>query len=205
VGQCRICGAGVNTPHTAQPVPNIVCPDCRHALPAFDHCWTPFIYTHPIDAFLLALKQGGQSQLGRQLGGLMQREWPASLPIPDALIPVPMHPQQYASRGYHVAAQLAKPLAKHLRIPIIHLVRKHSCTQEQKTLNRAQRALNLKNAFEIHPRYHHKNTRTLRHVTIIDDILTTGATCHELALCLKKAGIERVDAWVLCRAYPPTD
>jgi predicted amidophosphoribosyltransferase len=39
-----------------------------------------------------------------------------------------------------------------------------------------------------------------KHIAIVDDVMTTGHTVNALALCLRKAGVERIDVWVVARA-----
>ncbi|MFA6972935.1 MAG: ComF family protein, partial [Gallionella sp.] len=57
-----------------------------------------------------------------------------------------------------------------------------------------KRQKNLKNAFSIIKPIH------ARHIAILDDVMTTGSTAHELASVLKKSGVSRVDVWVCARA-----
>ena len=73
----------------------------------------------------------------------------------------------------------------------------------QAQLTLAQRRVNLRDAFTVDP-----SRRALlqhRHVALVDDVMTSGATLREAALALRRAGAARVDAWVLARTPAPTD
>ena len=65
----------------------------------------------------------------------------------------------------------------------------------------AQRLQNLRAAFFVHPRLRERLAQ--RHVALIDDVMTSGATLHEATATLLRAGAARVDAWVLARTPPP--
>lgn len=107
-----------------------------------------------------------------------------------------MHPQRIKQRGYNQAAILAKALAKKLKLPcdLLHC-QKIINTPPQASLDREQRHKNLHQAFRV-------RTLPYQHVALIDDLLTTGSTANELALTLKKAGIQRVDVWCCARTIP---
>ena len=68
-------------------------------------------------------------------------------------------------------------------------------TAAQSELDRAARARNLRNAFRAEPAL-----TVPRHVALVDDVMTTGATLHAAAHALRAAGVARIDAWVCARA-----
>ena len=120
--------------------------------------------------------------LAENLGGLIL-SW-----RPDALVPVPLHPERERDRGYNQAELLALQLGKRLGIPILsgYLARVKN-TRPQKELEGAARQNNLKKAFKIV-----QDDVKLNTIVIIDDIYTTGSTIDAAALECRKAGVQRV-------------
>lgn len=74
------------------------------------------------------------------------------------------------------------------------LVSRKQYTKEQARLKTAQRKTNVHKAFKAQAKINHS------HVAIIDDVVTTGATCNEIARLLKRAGAKRIEVWTLARA-----
>lgn len=117
------------------------------------------------------------------------------IPPPDCLVPIPLHPARYRARGFNQALEIARPVASQLKIPLCpKLCRRVRITPPQRLLDAEERHKNLRGAFQA--------TEDLsgRHIAIVDDVLTTGATAHEVATALKRAGAVQVEAWVLARA-----
>lgn len=104
-----------------------------------------------------------------------------------------MHPKRLKQRGFNQAVVLAKLLANTLNIPYDYTCcQKTINTAPQASLDGKQRQKNLHNAFNV-------SSVPYQHVVLIDDLLTTGATANELALTLKKNGVQRVDIWCCAR------
>ena len=118
---------------------------------------------------------------------------------PDALIAIPLHHRRLRQRGYDQAYQLAKPLARHFKLPLLtQVLIRQQHTAAQTRLDLPQRKRNMRHAFKI------EKTQSLpRHIALIDDVMTTGATLDSAARVLLKHGAERVDAWVCARVPPP--
>lgn len=118
--------------------------------------------------------------------------------IPDLLIPVPLHPSRLRKRGYNQALELARPLGRRLGIPVRHdVLRRTRCTGAQTELDAAARVGNVRGAFAL------ASLPAQRHVALVDDVMTTGATLAEAALVLLAAGMDRVDVWALARTPRP--
>jgi len=119
----------------------------------------------------------------------------APLPRPDALLPLPLHRARLRRRGYDQALELAKPLAQALELPLRDdiLIRQRD-TAPQSRLDAKQRRRNLRGAFVVR-----EGAELPAHLVLIDDVMTTGATLHAAADALRRAGVERVDAWVCAR------
>ncbi|MEH6413932.1 ComF family protein [Pseudomonas sp. CGJS7] len=119
---------------------------------------------------------------------------PSVRPAP-VLIPIPLHPARLRQRGYDQALELTRPFARALRLPVLAdaLVRQRD-TPAQSRLDAAQRRRNLRDAFAWRER-----APPPAHAILIDDVMTTGATLHAAARTLRRAGVQRVDAWVCAR------
>lgn len=117
---------------------------------------------------------------------VLQREFHAI----DALIFVPMTPKAEKKRGYNQSRMLAEELSRLSGIPVLDCVVKQHETAQQKSLGREERAKNLERCFHVTDRAAVKG----KHLLILDDTLTTGATVSELASTLKRAGAAKVDA-----------
>lgn len=124
---------------------------------------------------------------------LMLDAWPCEDYQPNCLVPVPMHPARLRKRGFNQAAELTKILAKQVKIPCdLTLCEKKINTMTQVNLDSKHRNRNLQQAFVA-------KANTHQHITLIDDLLTTGSTANAVALALKKQGVARVDIWCLAR------
>ncbi|MDE2086779.1 MAG: ComF family protein [Xanthomonadaceae bacterium] len=177
-----------------------LCGECqRQALP-WDGAWAPFRYGWPLDRLEARFKFGRDLAAGRTLATLWQREG-MPLPMPGLVLPVPLHRTRLRQRGYNRALELAKPLARHLGIPLRHdvLLRRRG-TAAQTELDAVARRRNVRGAFALRT-----DIALPAHVAILDDVMTTGATLAECARVLRHAGVQRVDVWALARAPSPSN
>ncbi|PJK09154.1 amidophosphoribosyltransferase [Lysobacteraceae bacterium NML95-0200] len=155
-----------------------------------------FIYAAPLDRLLPRFKFHQSLPAGRLVAGLMADVLQNIETRPEALLPIPLHRARLRQRGYDQALELARPLSRALGIPLLHdALRRHKATAPQSQLDKRARQRNLRDAFSL------ATTRPLpRHVALIDDVMTTGATLEAAARTLHRAGVARVDAWVVARA-----
>jgi ComF family protein len=148
-----------------------------------------------VDHLVSGLKFNGRLADGRLLAALLGEHLEAAkVPLPDLLIPVPLHRERLRERGFNQALELARPLGRRFDIPLdLHSIRRQRETAPQSGLERKARRRNLKGAFIL--------TRELeaKHVALVDDVVTTGSTVSELARMLKRGGVQRVDIWALAR------
>jgi len=190
VSQCARCAL----PLSATAV-EALCGHCQTQPLAFERCLAPFTYRAPLDHLLLGLKFNGRLAPARLLGELMA-QWLASMVDvpPDHILPVPLHASRLRERGFNQAVELARPIARRFDLPLnLDGVRRVRATQPQSELSRKERLKNIKGAFEVSRPFHGQ-------VVIIDDVMTTGSTAHELASVLLAAGAEQVSVWVCARA-----
>lgn len=188
----------------ALPLPEMgTCGDClrraaalarRGRASALSAVHAAFVYAAPLDRLLPRFKFHGDLAAGALLSQLLA-EAVATLPRPDALVPVPLHRSRLRRRGYDQALELARPLTRSLDLPLRDdLLQRIRVTAPQSELSAVARRRNLKDAFAVKP-----GTRTPAHVVLVDDVMTTGATLQAAAEALKRAGVQRVDAWVCAR------
>jgi len=98
-------------------------------------------------------------------------------------------------RGFNQAVELCRPLHKTTGLPINMQATRIRATRAQTGLNANERRKNLRDAFSV------KGKLQCRHPLIIDDVITTGTTCSQLAQTLLEAGAESVNVLTIARAY----
>jgi len=110
------------------------------------------------------------------------------------LIPVPLDKNKFNNRGYNQSEELAKELAKILKIPAIsNYLIKTKPTKPQMELNKSEREKNLQNAFAIKTAEARPPlTFASKKVFLVDDVYTTGSTMQECAKVLKSSGVKQV-------------
>lgn len=188
---CYQCADMFETP-SATPK---LCGHCLSLRPAFDETYAPFIYQGAIQHLITTLKFRADYKNARLLGQLLAEHLQKTAERPELIVPVPLHPSRYRERGFNQSIEIARTVARELQIPLdLDSCRRHSDTPHQTRLSAKQRRKNLKNAFTV------VKPINAQHIAILDDVMTTGATSHELAKVLKKAGLSRVDVWACARA-----
>ncbi len=139
-------------------------------------------YSRPI----YSLKYHGRKYVGTELGRMLGYELDKSKFTDgiDAIIPVPLHPQKQRQRGYNQCSLIAKGLSDAAHIPYIegNLIRV-SASESQTRKGREQRWASLQEAFEL------KKPKALegKHILLVDDVITTGATIEACAAALSTA------------------
>lgn len=170
------------------------CGQCLRKPPPLVQTHATFVYGFPLDRLLPRFKFHDGLAAGRLLSEWMHDAC-STLDRPGALIPVPLHRARLRQRGYDQALELARPLATSMQLALRDdLLLRTRHTQPQSRLGALQRRRNLRGAFVVR-----EDIALPRHVVLIDDVMTTGATLHAAAKTLLRAGVERVDAWVCAR------
>ena len=185
---------------------DLICGGCLQEPPAFEQVAVPWTYGFPVDTLITRFKHNAKWPLGHLLadvlGEFLQHRFEEDLPRPDALLPVPLAPKRLRQRGFNQAAMLAQWLGKSLDLPCEeHSLLRVQDTDAQQALNAKARKHNLRHAFALSPDAHVKG----RHLALVDDVLTTGATAQALARLLMDAGAARVDVYCLARTPKPGD
>lgn len=171
-----------------------VCGACLQSPPPVTATRAAFVYGFPLDRLVPRFKFHHDLAAGRLLAELMA-EGLAGADRPEALVPIPLHAARLRRRGYDQAMELSKGLARALDLPLLTgALSRTRDTAPQSELDAPARRRNLKNAFAAAA-----PTTLPRHIVLVDDVMTTGATLHAAARTLRKAGVTRVDAWVCAR------
>ena len=172
------------------------CGRCQRQPPAYGTTTAVLRYRPPADYLIQRLKFAGELALAPLLAGLLAARLAGrSPPLPELLIPVPLHGSRLRERGFNQATEIARVLGRKLHIPVNHrLCRRIRKTETQSLLPVKVRHWNVRNAFAM------PGQAPARHVAIVDDVMTTGHTVNELARVLKNSGIELVEVWVIARA-----
>lgn len=178
----------------AHPAP--ACGACLAEPPPWDEACVPLRYEDPLDTLVLRFKFGADLAAGRLLSQRMVAAL-ATAARPAAIVPVPLSRRRLAGRGYNQAQELARLVARALRVPLAPLaLRRTRDTDAQAGLDAGARRANLRGAFVPGP------ARVLHglHLALFDDVVTTGATAAECARVLRAAGAARISLWAVARA-----
>jgi ComF family protein len=200
---CSACAAELprldqaHCPICALPTLNAsVCGQCLQHPPPFEHTVAAFSYDFPLDQLIQSLKFHEHLILVDFLADAVVQRVSST---PDSLLPMPLHPARLRERGFNQSALLAQRIAQRLHIPLL----RNACerirnTTPQSKLPLKERDKNMRLAFSCKPAANIHG----KHIAIVDDVMTSGASISELARVLKQAGASEVSAWVVARTLP---
>jgi ComF family protein len=202
--RCLLCGQPAGPPGPA-------CAGCLADLPwleaplptlaGFAEVRSALTYEYPVDRLIGAAKFGRQAPVARALGQLLAWRMPWLPVAPDAVVPVPLHWRREADRGFNQAEEVARSLCQERGWPLRpKLCRRVRQTPEQSALGAALRRENLRGAFALADA---RAAAGCRHVLLVDDVLTTGATAEALASVFLAAGVPRLSLWTVARTPSP--
>jgi ComF family protein len=200
---CAACDADLprlteaHCPICALPTPGGgICGHCLKRPPPFDHSVAAFGYQFPLDKLIQALKYRERLILVNFLAEALIQRIPAKA---DCIVALPLHPIRLRERGFNQSSLLAHRISRRLGIPLLgNACERVRNTPPQTSLPWKARDKNMRQAFACKPE---AGVRA-KHVAIVDDVMTTGASIGELARALKQAGANEVSAWVVARTLP---
>ena len=211
IRRCCTCAIALADSYT-------VCTACQSAPPPLDRCIAGLDYAFPWIGLIHRFKFQSEPGWAGLFAKLMLKA-PGALDVlrdSDWIMPIPMSPSSLGDRGYNQAWLLAKAVSSELgRNPSNRTdarTRQKFCSQgllkitdtpPQHQLDRALRHQNLKHAFVVAPAM--SSSIVNKHITLIDDIMTTGSTLHAAATALRKAGAAGVSACVLAKTPAPAN
>lgn len=175
---------------------SVVCARCAAKAPHYDAAWAAFRHQAPIAQAVYGLKYHADFRQAHLLGAAMAEVLSQRAgPLPELLLPVPLHAGRLRRRGYNQAVELARALAGRLAIAVdISSASRRRATPDQIGQRAAERRRNVSGAFAVGAGVAGK------HLAIVDDVMTTGSTVNELARVCREAGALRIEVWIAARA-----
>ncbi|MGE6149786.1 ComF family protein [Aeromonas media] len=187
--KCRLCATPLPEQHTGN---ELLCGRCQRRPPPWERLQVIGDYQPPYSLLIPRLKYSGQILLAPLLAQLLVDHLEGDDP-PEVIIPVPLHWWRQWWRGFNQAEEIGTALGELTGIPCdTRLLRRVRATPQQTRHSAGQRRRNLRGAFQIAPHHY-------RHVALLDDVVTTGATAGQLSRLLHESGITRVEVWAICR------
>ena len=183
-----------------------LCGACLARPPRYRRARAALVYDDASRRLVLPFKHGDRTDIARACGGWMARAGAELLAEADLVAPVPLHWRRLFMRRYNQAQLLARivvreaPGGARLRLAP-DLLRRRRWTGSQTGLRAEQRRGNVRQAFDIHPRWAAEVAG--KAVLLVDDVLTTGATVEACARILQRGGARHVDVLTLARVVRP--
>ncbi len=203
---CETCGMPHQLPDDSVATSvsdTLSCADCQARPPLYDRLRAIAFYEPTLREVIRLFKYHKKLGFAKQLGQLIEARFPTDLSADayDFLLPVPLHRKRQRDRGFNQAEQIAKGIAKFLKVPVrTDILRRVRNTIPQSRLNSPRERIdNIKDAFDL------RSPEAVRDCAflLVDDIFTTGTTVNEIVKVLKIAGATRVDVLVLARVRLP--
>lgn len=191
--RCPTCGLAVCAPQDR-------CTACDHHPSLLTRCVCAVDYGWPWQGLIARFKFHDEPGWAQPLAWLMRSAYGGEdlLHAADLVLPMPVSRERLAERGYNQSWLLAKALARQKADARLLLRVRH--TPAQHTLNRAHRLANLQGSMALEPLRAHEVRG--RHLLLIDDVMTSGASLQTAAQVLIACGAQQVSALVLARTGP---
>ena len=192
--------------HCAKPLASAgaPCPYCHgRGVAPFDRMVRLGVFDDPIKHLIHRMKYNRRWALGEHLADrLLETERAKGLLTEtQVLVPVPLHIVRHVSRGYNQADVIARRIGKRCDIPIVHAVRRKRATETQTNLHSHEsRFANVRGAFAL--RRGMARHLFAKHVVVVDDVTTSGATLKAVGQALKEAAPASLCAMILAIADP---
>lgn len=171
--------------------------------PAYQRARAVVCYDDAASKLVHALKYADRLDLAPMLGAWMARAGAELLDGADALVPVPLHWRRLWARRFNQSTALAKAIGRERGIPVLYdVLKRPRPTPQQVGLTRNERLLNVQGAFRVDRT--RRSDIAGRRLILVDDVLTSGATCDACARVLRRAGAGNVDVLVLARVVEPS-
>jgi ComF family protein len=197
---CFACGVPFSRPGAVGP--ERLCRVCLLQAPPWGRARAALRYDAQARRIVLPLKYADRVDLARPLAALMARAGAVLLREAEVLVPVPLHRRRLLSRRYNQAALLARALGRASGLPVaVDALRRVTATAPLGEMSAAARLRTVSGAFAMRPG--RAAAVAGRRVLLIDDVLTSGATCGACATVLRAAGAASVDVLVAARVPSP--
>jgi ComF family protein len=197
---CHACGLPFAS--SAQGGMAHTCPTCSEHPPLWREARAAFLYDDAARRLILPFKHANRQEIATVLATHMARAGRGFLNEAHCIVPVPLHRWRLFRRGFNQAALLARALGKRSGVPSLpDALRRRRRTPLLGPLSAAQRAKALQGVFDIRP----SRIAALygKHILLVDDVMTSGATANACAETLLQAGCAGVDVLVAARVPDP--
>ncbi|PPK99635.1 ComF family protein [Parapedobacter indicus] len=189
----------------------LICTSCWYHLPftfAHDQMATSgtgqtasflhFVGSSRVQRIIHQLKYRNRPEIGTLLGEKYGAVLLETTPFAEAevIVPVPLHPKKLRKRGYNQSAYFAQGLSRSMQKPTAECLTRHRATQSQTTKTRYERYKNMEAAFRLND----AAVIAGKHVLLVDDVLTTGATLEACAEALLAGGALNVNCVTIAKA-----
>jgi len=174
-----------------------LCAACLARPPAFDQARAILAYDEHSRGAILALKHADRLDLVPGFGQWLERAGRELIAGSDLIVPVPLHRFRLWRRRYNQAAELARALSRRtgLALDTAALVRSRPTPSQGAMPSAKARRRNVMGAFQVPERQRVAG----KHVLLVDDVVTTGATAEAAARALRRAGAAGVQILALAR------
>ncbi len=174
-----------------------LCASCLIKRPPYDSARAAMIYDDASRPLILSFKHGGKTENLSRFAAQLSRVGREVLPQADYIVAVPLHATRRIYRRYNQSVLLARAVAKITNVRFDpNILHRQRATPSQGGKSAAGRRRNVSGAFTI--REASKARLNGKHIIVIDDVMTTGATVEACVSILLRSGAKRVD--VLCLA-----
>lgn len=169
--------------------------------PPFDRARAAVAYTGVARRMIQALKYADRTDLAPWMARWMVRAGAELVADADVVLPVPLHWRRFFMRRFNQSAELARAVAALSGKPFEPMaIKRVKVTRQQVGLGHDERRNNVRAAFRVPPE--HDITVRGRHVLLVDDVYTTGATVSSVTKALKRGGAAAVDVLTFARVLP---
>ncbi|MCJ8328963.1 MAG: ComF family protein [Lentisphaeria bacterium] len=173
-----------------------ICLDCQSQARAWDSAYSIFIFEGTARESIMRFKYSGDMTMIPYFAECAYKELTRKeQPRIDMVVPVPLHWMKLILRGFNQAEVIATELSRHLNCDTANVLKRRRWTKSQSTLSRTKRRENLKQVFHAKKGIDLSN----KHILLVDDVFTTGATLNSCTRVLKRAGAEKVHILTLAR------
>ena len=196
---CAACGL----PFEVDAGPDTLCGTCLAEPPLFDCARAILTYDDLSKKPVLALKHADRLDLVPGFGRWLERCGGDALRKAELIVPVPLHRWRLWKRRYNQAAELARALSRLTAVPAASsvLIRRKPTPSQGAMPSAEARRRNVRGAFVVP--LGERAAVAGRHILLVDDVLTTGATANACARALKRAGAASVFVLALARVVRP--
>lgn len=170
--------------------------------PVYDRARAVARYDNAMREMVHSLKFRDRHDGVRLFGRWLVHAGRTVLPQAELLVPVPLYPLRLWSRRFNQSALLAAAISRLTGLPADPLaLTRTRRTRSQVGLSMEQRKRNVRAAFAVPEK--RRASVAGKHIVLIDDVITTGATANACARALKRSGAVRVDVLALARVVDP--